>query len=92
MYDVIHVHAPSTCMGALRRAKVPLTMDDMSNTGRLRVLLGKRMGDPIVEDQIDGYVKQFLTKAWNTRSVTTEAINSALGTKYGVCVGMPENI
>ena len=79
-------------MGALRRAKVPLTINDMSRAGRCRVLLGKRMGDPIVEDQIDGYVKQFLTKAWSTRSVVTKAINSVLGTKYGVCVGMPEDI
>jgi hypothetical protein len=78
--------------GALRRAKVPLTMSGMNNTDRCRVLLGKRIGDPIVEDQIDGYIKQFLTKAWNTRSTTTAAINTVLGTKYGVRVGMPEAV
>jgi hypothetical protein len=72
--------------GVLRRARVPLNIDmnDMDRNDRCRVLLGQRMGDPIVEDQIDRYVKQYLVKAWNTRTPVTKAINNVLGTKYEV--------
>ena len=58
--------------------------DDMGSTGQYHVILGKRIGDPSVEDRIDRTVKTYLRKAWNTRSIITTSINNVLGTNYDV--------
>jgi hypothetical protein len=50
----------------------------------LHVILGKRIGDPRLEDRIDREVKKFLRKAWNARGPLTRAINNTMGTKYDV--------
>jgi hypothetical protein len=50
----------------------------------LRIILGKRIGAPRVEDRIDREVKRFLRKAWNVRSPFTRAINDTLDTNYDV--------
>ena len=47
-------------------------------------MLGKRFGDPKLEDSMDRRVKRFLVKTWNRRAGLTEAINSVLGTAYDI--------
>ena len=62
----------------------PVVFNAMDTTTRMSVLLGKRIGNPSIEDKIDKKVKRYLKKAWNARAVVTEAINATLGTTYGV--------
>ncbi len=56
----------------------------MPSNAKSQILLGKRIGDPKTEDQIDRLTKRFLTKAWNARFPVTTAINRVMGTNYGV--------
>jgi hypothetical protein len=56
----------------------------LGHRARTRVLLGQRIGDPVVEDQIDKHVKVFLTKAWNTRAHMASVINTVMGTTHEV--------
>ena len=49
-----------------------------------RILLGQRIGNRALEDSIDTHIKLYLTKAWNIRKPTTEAINRVMGTSYDV--------
>ena len=56
----------------------------MDNTGRCRLLLGQRLGDPVAEDQVDKAVKHYLKKAWNARGRVAEAIDSVLGTSSAI--------
>jgi hypothetical protein len=58
---------------------------------RMLILLGQRMGVPVVENAIDRAVKRFLVKCWNIRSPLTAAINHIMGTAYGVYTA-PVNI
>jgi hypothetical protein len=58
---------------------------------RMLILLGQRMGVPVVENAIDRAVKRFLVKCWNIRSPLTDAINHIMGTAYGVYTA-PVNI
>jgi hypothetical protein len=51
---------------------------------RYRILLGGRIGDPLIEDRIDRSVKRYLRKAWNKRAPIGDSINLVLGTKYDV--------
>ena len=68
----------------VRRMLGPVVFNTMDTTTRMSVLLGKRIGNPSIEDKIDKKVKRYLKKAWNARAVVTEAINATLGTTYGV--------
>ena len=55
----------------------------LNNQEQYWLVLGRRVGDLIVEDRIDSEVKRFLRKAWNKRALLTETINRVLGTTYG---------
>ena len=68
----------------VRRMLCPVVFNAMDTTTRMSVLLGKRVGNPAIEDKIDRTVKRYLKKAWNARAVVREAINATLGTTYGV--------
>jgi hypothetical protein len=73
----------------LSRAACDLTAPafaGMTSQAQCEVILGRRIGDPIAEDQIDAAVKRHLTKTWNMRAGTTAKINAVLGTAYDVSV------
>ena len=55
----------------------------MGNTGQCRLLLGQRLGDPVVEDQVDSG-QDLLKKAWNARGRVAEAIDAVLGTSSAI--------
>jgi hypothetical protein len=87
LYSVQRGHMFHDVRGSLARSLGPgdpYGYDGMGVARQLQVLLGKRIGDPIVEDRIDRTVKTYLRKAWNARAAVTTAINSVLGTKYDV--------
>ena len=58
----------------------------MDSREQSHILLGKRIGDPTTENNIDTTVKRYLTKCWNLRGDVTRAINSVLGTEYEIAI------
>jgi hypothetical protein len=59
---------------------------DMGTSSQCEVILGRRIGDAVAEDQMDAVVKRYLTKTWNMRAEVTARINAVLGTAYDVQV------
>ena len=78
-----------TVDAALARADGPggkVNFQAMDSMDQHHVLLGKRVGDPVAEDRLDGIVKRYLRKTWNARAGVTTVINNVMGTEYGVFV------
>ena len=55
----------------------------MDSREQSHILLGKRIGDPTTENNIE---KRYLVKCWNLRGDVTRAINSVLGTEYEIAI------
>ena len=53
---------------------------DMGEEEKFYIILGKRFGNRIREDQVDRAVKRFLSKCWNAREPATATLDAALGT------------
>ena len=88
-----HAHAVVERAIPVRRQGGVLETVDFAGSSvqaQCRVLLGGRIGDPFSEDRLDKMVKRYLRKSWNCRHRVTEAINSVLGTSYGVFVPKPK--
>ena len=52
----------------------------MTDTDKCRIILGRRAGDPRVDNAIDRMAKRRLKKFWNLRAPISRAVNNALKT------------
>jgi hypothetical protein len=65
------------------------TFAEFSPRLRFWILLGKRIQEPNLEDQIDSYVKKFLRQSWNARNWLTQAMDKMLGRNYAQTIQCP---
>ena len=56
----------------------------MTDTDKCRIILGRRAGDPRVDNAIDRMAKRRLKKFWNLRAPISRAVNNALQTNYWI--------
>ena len=56
----------------------------VTKTEWLHLWLGKRTGKPKADDAISKEVQRYLTRSWNSRQPTTDAINAVMNTDYEV--------
>ena len=64
------------------RADQTITFDSLINSShndQFLILMGKRLNNPTLENDIDMCVKRFLKKAWITRKPITDRINEVMG-------------
>ena len=79
--DIAHLMLDCSAY-ATPRAKMlesaPPGFDDLSQPGKLDVLLGKSAGTSKTDDRTDAAVKRFLKKAWRARKWLVLATNKVL--------------
>ena len=74
----------ASVVSGLGEAKVTPVLASMRDCDRLSVILGKRVGHPVIEDMIDPSVKRYSRKAWSARRRQTGTINTVLNVSYEV--------